>query len=50
MCIRDSECTLLVMGPGGYRFRDYLRLGVPAAVLCWITTVLTLPLFYPLVP
>ncbi len=44
------ESTLLVMGPGGYRFRDYLRLGTPLAVITWLVTVAVLPWLYPLVP
>ncbi len=42
------ESTLLVMGPGHYRFRDYVVLGVPFAVLTWLVTTLTLPLFWHL--
>ncbi len=42
------ESTLLVMGPGRYRFRDYLRLGVPFAVLTWLVTALVVPLLWPL--
>jgi di/tricarboxylate transporter len=42
------ESTILVMGPGKYRFADYVRLGLPFAVLTWLVTVLLLPLLYPL--
>lgn len=42
------ESTILVMGPGGYRFRDYLRLGLPFAVLTWLVTVVVVPWLYPL--
>jgi di/tricarboxylate transporter len=42
------ESTILVMGPGRYRFRDYVVLGAPFAVLTWLVTVLVLPLFWPL--
>ena len=27
------QCNTLVMGPGGYRFGDYWRLGLPLSVL-----------------
>ena len=27
------QCNTLVMGPGGYRFADYPRLGAPLSVL-----------------
>ncbi|HEX5053128.1 MAG TPA: SLC13 family permease [Planctomycetota bacterium] len=42
------ESTILVMGPGRYRFRDYVVLGGPFAVLTWLVTSLVLPLLWPL--
>lgn len=42
------ESTILVMGPGRYRFRDYVVLGGPFALLTWLVTTLTLPLWVPL--
>jgi di/tricarboxylate transporter len=42
------ESTILVMGPGRYRFRDYLLMGTPFALITWLVTCLTVPLFYPL--
>lgn len=42
------ESTILVMGPGRYRFRDFLVLGAPFALLTWLVTVLLLPLLWPL--
>jgi len=42
------ECTLLVMGPGGYRLRDFLVVGLPLALITWIVTVLVVPLVIPL--
>ena len=42
------ESTILVMGPGGYKFRDYLRLGTPFTLLTWLVTTLVVPLLYPL--
>lgn len=42
------ESTILVMGPGRYRFRDYVVLGGPFALLTWLVTTLTLPWFVPL--
>lgn len=40
--------NVLVMGPGGYRFRDYLRVGLPLALLLLALVLLLLPLFWPL--
>ncbi|MGC6487665.1 MAG: SLC13 family permease [Planctomycetota bacterium] len=42
------ESTILVMGPGRYRFRDYVILGGPFALITWLVTTLTLPWFVPL--
>jgi di/tricarboxylate transporter len=38
----------LVMGPGGYRPRDYFRLGLPLAILVFVLTLWIVPLLYPL--
>ena len=40
--------NLLVMGPGGYRFTDYWRLGLPLQVVVFITAMLVLPIVWPL--
>lgn len=40
--------NLLVMGPGGYQGRDYVRIGLPLVVLTIIMILLLVPLFYPL--
>lgn len=42
------ESTLLVMGPGRYRFADYLKLGLPFALLTWMVTALAVPWLHPL--
>jgi di/tricarboxylate transporter len=42
------ESTILVMGPGRYRFADYLRLGTPFALLTWLVTTVAVPWFHPL--
>lgn len=33
------QCNTLVMGPGGYRFSDYARLGAPLSILVVVTGV-----------
>jgi di/tricarboxylate transporter len=40
--------NVFVMGPGGYRFRDFLRVGLPLTVLLFLTVLVVLPLFWPL--
>jgi di/tricarboxylate transporter len=42
--------NVLVMGPGGYRFRDYYRIGLPMTVLLIAVLMLILPLLWPLQP
>ena len=39
--------NLMVYGPGGYRFSDYLRIGGPLSVIIWILSVCTIPLVWP---
>jgi di/tricarboxylate transporter len=41
------QCNTLVMGPGGYRFSDYPRLGLPLSFLIVIVSVPTLMWFWP---
>ncbi|MDX1395892.1 MAG: SLC13 family permease [Gemmatimonadota bacterium] len=42
--------NILVMGPGGYRFVDYIKVGLPLTIVCLLVTVLLLPIFFPLTP
>jgi len=37
-----------VMGPGNYRFSDYMKLGIPLALLLWLTFSLVVPRYYGL--
>ena len=39
--------NLLVMGPGGYRFSDYIKVGLPLTVLMWGIIILIMPLIWP---
>ena len=41
------QCNTLVMGPGGYRFSDYARLGAPLSLLVIVVAVPTLLLVWP---
>jgi di/tricarboxylate transporter len=38
---------LLVMGPGGYRFTDYLKVGVPLTLVVILVSVWLLPILWP---
>lgn len=44
------QCNTLVMGPGGYRFGDYARLGAPLSVLVILVAVPMLLVVWPLMP
>jgi di/tricarboxylate transporter len=38
--------TLLVMGPGGYKFRDYVRVGLPLSAVTFVTTLVGLAVLW----
>jgi len=40
--------NILMMGPGGYRFRDFFKVGLPLTALLFIVVLVTLPIFWPL--
>ncbi len=42
------KTNLLVMNAGGYRFSDFLRVGVPLTLIMWVTLSLVLPWIYGL--
>ena len=41
------QTNLLVYGPGGYKFADYVRFGLPLNILLFVLAVGLLPFFYP---
>ena len=41
------QTNLMVYGPGGYRFSDYMRTGIPLALTFWILAVLIIPIIWP---
>lgn len=40
------QTNLLVMGPGNYRYIDFMRIGTPLAMLVWLTFCLIAPWYY----
>ena len=42
------QTNTFVYGPGGYRFRDFLKVGLPLQVVLWIFASAVLPVFFPL--
>jgi di/tricarboxylate transporter len=41
------QTNTMVMGPGGYLFRDYLRAGLPLNIVMAIVATVLIPLFWP---
>ncbi len=44
------KANVLVFGPGGYKFFDYARVGALLTVFLFISTMIALPIFFPLFP
>ncbi|MXN67350.1 SLC13 family permease [Stappia sp. GBMRC 2046] len=42
------QTNLIVMGPGHYRFSDFIVAGIPLALLLWMTFTLSAPMYYGL--
>jgi di/tricarboxylate transporter len=43
-----SPVNTLVMGPGEYKFNDFVKVGVPLQILAMVVTLLSVPLLFPL--
>ena len=43
----SHPANIMVMGPGGYRFSDYLKVGVPLTLTVFVVVMLVLPFFWP---
>jgi Trk K+ transport system NAD-binding subunit len=46
----SHPANILVMGPGGYRFVDYLKVGIPLTLVVFVAVMSLLPIFWPLTP
>ncbi len=40
--------NILIMGPGGYKFSDYIKVGLPLVLIIMLLVVFVLPFFWPL--
>ena len=40
------QTNLMVYGPGGYKFTDYLKVGFPLAIVFWIMAIIILPMIW----
>lgn len=41
------QTNMMVYGPGGYKFADFFKVGVPLGIILWIFASLTIPLIWP---
>ncbi|MDJ0926461.1 MAG: SLC13 family permease [Gammaproteobacteria bacterium] len=46
----SHPANILVMGPGGYKFSDYIKIGVPLTLVIFVAVMLLLPVFWPITP
>ena len=43
------QTNLIVQGVGGYKFKDFARVGIPMNIIVFLVSVLLIPIFYHLV-
>jgi di/tricarboxylate transporter len=41
------QTNLMVFGPGGYRYSDYIKVGLPLGIILWIISVIMIPMIWP---
>ena len=41
------QCNMMVYGPGGYKFSDFLKIGVPMNLIMWVTASALIPRIWP---
>ncbi len=41
------QTHLIVYGPGGYRFTDFVRVGLPLDLICFAVAISLIPIFWP---
>lgn len=44
----SHPANVLVMGPGGYRFIDYVKLGLPLTLVVFVILMIFIPFFWPM--
>jgi len=46
-CVRlGYQTNLLILSAGGYKFTDFLKVGIPLAIIMWVGFSVVLPLLY----
>jgi di/tricarboxylate transporter len=41
------QTHMMVYGPGGYKFSDFLKVGIPLNIICWVVSCLLIPYIWP---
>ena len=41
------QCNMMVFGPGGYRFSDFLKIGIPMNLIAWVIMSILIPIVWP---
>ena len=36
----------MVFGPGGYKYSDYIKVGLPLGLILWIVSVIVIPMIW----
>ncbi|MEI7702606.1 MAG: SLC13 family permease, partial [Planctomycetia bacterium] len=44
------QTHMMVFGPGGYKFSDFVKIGVPLNILLWIASIILIPIVWPFHP
>ncbi len=44
------QTNMMVYGPGGYKFLDFTKVGVPLNIITWLLCSALIPVFWPLYP
>ena len=43
-----ASCQIMIIEPGGYKLKDYLKCGTPLAIILAIMTIFLMPLMFPM--